>query len=93
MWSNNPHEELRLTNEVLKQDGKNYHAWQHRQWVIRNYKLWQAELDYASQLIREDFRNNSAWNQRYFVISNTSGYTEEVLAEEAQYVTKVSPNK
>ena len=30
--------ELRLTEMVLSHDAKNYHAWQHRQWVIRTFK-------------------------------------------------------
>ena len=30
--------ELRLTEMVLSQDAKNYHAWQHRQWAIKTFK-------------------------------------------------------
>ena len=30
--------ELRLTEMILSQDAKNYHAWQHRQWAIKNFK-------------------------------------------------------
>ena len=33
-----PSKELRLTEIVLSQDAKNYHAWQHRQWVIKTFK-------------------------------------------------------
>lgn len=37
--------ELELTAETLSEDGKNYHAWQHRQWVIQvrrrgGFGLW-----------------------------------------------------
>lgn len=34
-WCNDPSQELVLTARVLSEDAKNYHAWQHRQWVIQ----------------------------------------------------------
>ena len=34
-WTKDPSKELDLTALVLKEDAKNYHAWQHRQWVIK----------------------------------------------------------
>ena len=34
-WTGDASKELELTAETLSDDGKNYHAWQHRQWVIR----------------------------------------------------------
>lgn len=34
-WLNDPSEELEFIADVLSQDAKNYHAWQHRQWVIQ----------------------------------------------------------
>lgn len=34
-WSKDPSQELQLTARVLSEDAKNYHAWQHRQWVIK----------------------------------------------------------
>ena len=30
--------ELKLTSELLNKDSKNYHAWQHRQWVLKIFK-------------------------------------------------------
>jgi hypothetical protein len=30
--------EMRLTEIALSQDAKNYHAWQHRQWIIQTFK-------------------------------------------------------
>lgn len=30
--------ELVLTEKILETDAKNYHAWQHRQWVLRTFK-------------------------------------------------------
>lgn len=34
-WLNDPSEELQFIADILSQDAKNYHAWQHRQWVIQ----------------------------------------------------------
>lgn len=34
-WLHDPSEELQFVAEILSQDAKNYHAWQHRQWVIQ----------------------------------------------------------
>lgn len=34
-WLRDPSEELQFVAEILSQDAKNYHAWQHRQWVIQ----------------------------------------------------------
>ena len=34
-WTKDVSKELDLTALVLKEDAKNYHAWQHRQWVMK----------------------------------------------------------
>jgi len=31
-------QEVELTKKVLRKDAKNYHAWQHRQWVLYTFK-------------------------------------------------------
>jgi hypothetical protein len=31
-------QELDLTQRVLRKDSKNYHAWQHRQWVLLTFR-------------------------------------------------------
>jgi protein farnesyltransferase/geranylgeranyltransferase type-1 subunit alpha len=81
---------------MIREDSKNYHSWQHRQWVIRTYNLWDQELSFIEQLLNEDLRNNSAWNQRYFVISNTTGYSsDDVIKREIQFALsyiKMAPN-
>ena len=78
-WLNDPSQELLLTGAVLDEDSKNYHAWQHRQWVVRTFKLWDGELDFVEKMLTEDLRNNSAWNHRYFVVSNTESLSSEVV--------------
>ena len=63
--------ELNYVATVLQADGKNYHAWTHRQWLLTTVKdddaTWKRELTYTAELIEQDLRNNSAWNQRWFV--------------------------
>mmetsp|Transcript_8839 Transcript_8839/g.13688 ORF Transcript_8839/g.13688 Transcript_8839/m.13688 type:complete len:366 (-) Transcript_8839:33-1130(-) len=61
--------ELDYVDMILDDDNKNYHAWSHRQWIIRTInqpELWSAEIDYSHSKILSDPRNNSAWNQRWF---------------------------
>ena len=84
-WLGDPSKELRLTEIILAQDAKNYHAWQHRQWVLDTYKLFEQELGFVDKLLHEDIRNNSAWNQRYYVVKQTTGFTEEVINREIKY--------
>lgn len=49
-----PSQELAITGEILKLDAKNYHAWAHRQWVLKSFQLWSSELEFASSLLQED---------------------------------------
>lgn len=46
-WSGDFSKELVLTAQVLNEDAKNYHAWQHRQWVVKvcAYRLPRAVTD------------------------------------------------
>ena len=44
--------ELDYIADVLKEDGKNYHAWSYRQWIIitmNDPELWKLELQYCKQ--------------------------------------------
>lgn len=83
-----PTRELKFTESVLRGDAKNYHAWQHRQWVVYNFDLFNNyEVDYSTQMLTDDLRNNSAWNYRYFIISNLSDAfkDQKVLNEEIEF--------
>lgn len=74
-------------------DSKNYHAWAHRQWVVKTYNQWDGELEFIENLLVKDIRNNSAWNHRWFVVhgSTAPGGNEcgvvsiEVLMSELNY--------
>jgi protein farnesyltransferase/geranylgeranyltransferase type-1 subunit alpha len=62
--------ELDYIRQVLLTDGKNIHAWSHRQWVVarrNDNAVWESEFNLTSKLLQQDGRNNSAWNHRWFV--------------------------
>ena len=84
-WLGDPSSELRLCEILLSQDPKNYHAWQHRQWVLHTFNLFDKELEYVERLLQEDVRNNSAWNQRYFCVVKTTGFNEEIITRELKF--------
>jgi len=78
-------EEKRFVSVMIRQDSKNYHGWQHRQWVVNEFKGFAGELEYTEELMDDDIRNNSAWNHRYYVIRNTTGFVAPFLDTEIQY--------
>jgi protein farnesyltransferase/geranylgeranyltransferase type-1 subunit alpha len=80
-----PLNELEMTSSILLDDPKNYHVWSHRQWVLKQFALFDNELDFVDVLINKDVRNNSAWNQRHHVICSTSGFTKAVIERELKY--------
>jgi protein farnesyltransferase/geranylgeranyltransferase type-1 subunit alpha len=92
--------ELSYVDKILNDDSKNYHAWSHRQWIIKTVnhsQLWINEIEYSHTQIISDVRNNSAWNQRWFAVhegKNTiammNNHQQQILSfdkakEEASY--------
>ncbi|KAJ2000248.1 CAAX geranylgeranyltransferase alpha subunit [Coemansia thaxteri] len=75
--------ELQFIDRVIDQDSKNFHAWSHRQWVVRAYGLWDQEMAFVDTQINQDVRNNSAWNQRYFALTRNQAADAFVLTKEA----------
>ena len=59
-----------FTEGVLAGDGKNYHSWAHRQWVVFHYKLQdndeqrKKELDYVLQMLTKDIRSGIKKTER-----------------------------
>jgi len=86
--------ELDYTAQVFEMDAKNYHAWSHRQWVIKSVNrdaLWYEEKIFAHKLINEDPFNNSAWNHRWFVSHRgCNTISEEYMRMEADYAIKAA---
>ena len=52
-----PVDELEVVARVLKGDGKNYHAWAYRQWLLQTFQTgWEAERLFVDELLKEDIR-------------------------------------
>ena len=83
--ANDGSREVNFTNTILAKDEKNYHAWQHRQWAIKKFSLYEGELATTVELLKGDVYNNSAWNHRYFIIKNTSGWSEDIVDREIEF--------
>jgi len=82
--------ELQCTADALEVDTKNYHIWSYRQWLVRAFQLWEADLAFVHKLLVDDVFNNSAWNQRYFVLTRGGQHAANltsVLCSELQYVS------
>lgn len=65
-------DELAFTKDCLDFDAKNYHAWAHRQAMLRSWASSvdiTAELQFSSDCLERDILNNSAWTQRAFVLN------------------------
>jgi protein farnesyltransferase/geranylgeranyltransferase type-1 subunit alpha len=91
--------ELDYIATVLQADGKNYHAWSHRQWVVNKImatnnsdndedddNVWRSEMEYAAQLLDTDVRNNSAWNHRWFALHrHGASLSLEVARDELEF--------
>jgi len=44
-------DEVQYVATVLEEDSKNYHAWSHRQWIVRTINdatLWEKELEFGT---------------------------------------------
>ena len=84
-------QELAFIRTVLSDSGdaKNYHAWGHRQWVLRTFGGWEAELAYVEELLQQDLRNNSAWNQRFYVLQSSQDLKQlDVVRGEVAYALR-----
>lgn len=90
--------ELVFLERVFALDPKNYHAWEHRQWVVRELDVWEKEMGTTETMIKEDPRNNSAWSQRHWAANRGStpsapdaplATCESLLEAEIQFTTSI----
>lgn len=79
---------MTFVDEILNDDVKNYHAWQHRVFLVRHFKVpLKTELRFSTEFISRDVFNNSAWNYRYFIVTELSDNFEktEIINDEIQF--------
>ena len=76
-------------------DGKNYHVWSYRQWLVRRFELWgDEEFAFVEKMLESDVRNNSVWNYRWFLVNGrenegVKGVTDDkVKQREIEFATK-----
>ncbi|VDQ02525.1 unnamed protein product [Trichobilharzia regenti] len=82
-------DELRFTDDVISDDPKNYHAWQHRRWIVTFFKISvEEELAFTERMLLTDVHNNSAWNHRFYIITLDEGLSSSVLTREIDFVQK-----
>lgn len=65
-------EELGLVSKMLQKDGRNFHAWTYRRFVVAQLEsaalagksMAEAEFKYTTAMINHDLSNFSAWHNR-----------------------------
>lgn len=74
---------------ILSDEAKNYHAWSHLQWIVKNtpkeFQLTvEEEITYIEWLLNQDVYNNSAWSYRFFIVS-LAPFSESLVNKEIKY--------
>ncbi|KAG0175133.1 hypothetical protein DFQ29_007234 [Apophysomyces sp. BC1021] len=88
--------ELGLVNKMLTMDGRNFHGWDYRRYVVGHLRaiagspekealIVQQEYDFTTQKINQSFSNYSAWHQRSKLLSEI---VADMSTEEKNQVAK-----
>ena len=84
------HKELQTVDWYLSLDQRNFHAWDHRRWLVKKLnRSIDDELSVTKSLIDKDFSNHSAWHYRSSLLKQKHGETLnfETVKFELDYVT------
>ncbi|KAK8893718.1 CAAX geranylgeranyltransferase alpha subunit [Tritrichomonas musculus] len=63
-------DETKFVQDVLQNDGKNFHVWEYIYWYAGKFDKWQWLLDQTTVQLNIDPKNNSAWSMRYSSITH-----------------------
>eukprot|EP00775_Hariotina_reticulata_P008474 gene8474-8657_t len=76
-------------HRALVLDGRNFHAWNYRQFIVKLLGVdAESELGYSSSLIAADFSNYSAWHYRTMLLPKL--YNEDIKTGAAVLAREVS---
>lgn len=79
--------ELKLCQDFLKEDQRNFHCWNYRRFLIRHGEISPLkELQFTEKKIRENFSNYSAFHQRSVFLSASTEPIEELAHNEFAFV-------
>ena len=71
---------------MFESDGKNYHAWSYKLWLVEKFQLYgEEEWDLVNEELQDQVTNNSLWSYRYFLTMKTKPYSLELVQSEVQY--------
>lgn len=84
--------EFEFIDVALAEDAKNYHAWAHRAWLLRqlqqlnrlNSSVVSEQFSAMEWYIRSDVRNNSAWNFRSFLLQTISDSPDHAVTPQSE---------
>lgn len=73
-------EEKQFLEEIFYSDGKNYHAWSYRLWLIERFNLIDdSELEFVDEELKDQVTNNSLWSYRYFLLNKYHEFSQELV--------------
>lgn len=89
--------ELKIVEDLLKMDSRNFHGWHYRRFIISNISkfsdemLEMTEFDFTTSMINKNISNYSAWHQRSKLIpqmfsTNQIKDKEKFILDEMDYI-------
>eukprot|EP01138_Halocafeteria_seosinensis_P013978 gb/GECG01014273.1/.p1 GENE.gb/GECG01014273.1/~~gb/GECG01014273.1/.p1 ORF type:complete len:429 (+),score=73.06 gb/GECG01014273.1/:1-1287(+) len=79
--------EIKLCNQLLVGDIRNFHCWNYRRHVVKvgNISL-EDELQFTEDKIKSNFSNYSAWHYRAILLTNLKKISVATLGEEMRFL-------
>lgn len=63
-------DELQLCDRLLEVDGRNFHGWNHRRFIVGLLDSAEFELLFTEKLLFRNFSNYSAWHNRSMLLES-----------------------
>eukprot|EP00792_Barthelona_sp_PAP020_P007247 TRINITY_DN3131_c1_g1_i1.p1 TRINITY_DN3131_c1_g1~~TRINITY_DN3131_c1_g1_i1.p1 ORF type:complete len:298 (+),score=73.30 TRINITY_DN3131_c1_g1_i1:464-1357(+) len=75
-------QQTKLVDDVVKGFARSYQLWNHRQWMVKNFRCHEAELVITAQILSNDQKNYHCWSHRQWVIT----YMKENNLADANFI-------